>query len=51
MTLKRINREIKDLDKEDLGDMTLEPTDDNMFVWKVCGSRPCRSGAQDVYQE
>ncbi|KAL5521183.1 hypothetical protein ACEPAG_9106 [Sanghuangporus baumii] len=35
MTLKRINREIKDLEKEDLGDMTLEPTEDNMFVWKA----------------
>ena len=35
MTLKRINREIEDLANEDLGDMTLEPTAENMFVWKV----------------
>ncbi|EJD08521.1 uncharacterized protein FOMMEDRAFT_144366 [Fomitiporia mediterranea MF3/22] len=35
MTMKRINREIKDLGKEDLGDMTLEPEENNMFVWKA----------------
>lgn len=34
MTLKRIHREITDLKKEDLGNMVLEPTEDNMHVWR-----------------
>ncbi|KAE9402230.1 UBC-like protein [Gymnopus androsaceus JB14] len=34
MTLKRIHREIADLKKEDLGAMTLAPSEDNMFLWK-----------------
>lgn len=34
MTLKRIHREIADLKKEDLGNMVLEPTGDNMHVWR-----------------
>ena len=33
MTRKRIQREINDLKKEDLGDIDLEPTD-NILVWK-----------------
>ncbi len=33
MTRKRIQREINDLRKEDLGDIVLEPTD-NILVWK-----------------
>ncbi|KAH8109917.1 ubiquitin-conjugating enzyme/RWD-like protein [Phellopilus nigrolimitatus] len=35
MTMKRINREIKDLQKEDLGGMTLEPSEANVFHWKA----------------
>jgi ubiquitin-protein ligase len=35
MTLKRIHREVADLAKEDLGAITLAPTEDNMFVWKA----------------
>lgn len=34
MTLKRIHREIADLKKEDMGAMTLSPSDDNLFLWK-----------------
>ncbi|KZT25569.1 hypothetical protein NEOLEDRAFT_1178346 [Neolentinus lepideus HHB14362 ss-1] len=34
MTLKRIHREINDLKKEDMGGITLTPTD-NLFVWKA----------------
>jgi len=37
MSLKRIHREIADVKKEDLGPITLSPTD-NLFVWK--GSIP-----------
>ncbi|KAF8625332.1 hypothetical protein AX17_006874 [Amanita inopinata Kibby_2008] len=33
-TLKRIHREIADLKKEDMGPMTLSPSDDNLFNWK-----------------
>ncbi|TFY57329.1 hypothetical protein EVJ58_g7085 [Rhodofomes roseus] len=32
-TLKRIHREIADLKKEDLGSITLAPSDDNLFSW------------------
>lgn len=35
MTMKRIHREIADLKKEDLGQLTLKPTDDNVFVWRA----------------
>ncbi|KAJ4474447.1 ubiquitin-conjugating enzyme/RWD-like protein [Lentinula aciculospora] len=34
MTLKRIHREVADLKKEDLGAMTLTPSEDNLFLWK-----------------
>jgi ubiquitin-conjugating enzyme E2 D/E len=33
MTIKRIQREISDLKKENLGDIVLEPTE-NLQVWK-----------------
>jgi len=45
MTLKRIQREIADLRKEDLGEIVLEPSD-NMQVWK--GSIPGPQGS--VYE-
>ncbi|KAI5119544.1 hypothetical protein M0805_008530 [Coniferiporia weirii] len=35
MTMKRINHEIADLQKEDMGGMSLEPTEDNVFHWKA----------------
>lgn len=36
MTLKRIHREISDLQKEDLGKIALGPQDmDNPFLWKA----------------
>jgi ubiquitin-protein ligase len=35
MTLKRINREIKDVQKEDLGGITITPSADNVFLWKA----------------
>ena len=34
MALKRIHKEIADIKKEDLGGMTIEPTD-NLFVWNA----------------
>lgn len=34
-TIKRIHREIADLKKEDLGNITLAPSDDNLFNWKA----------------
>ncbi|EKM52992.1 uncharacterized protein PHACADRAFT_259165, partial [Phanerochaete carnosa HHB-10118-sp] len=34
-TLKRIHREVVDLKKEDLGNITLGPTSDNLFQWKA----------------
>ena len=43
MTLKRIHREIADVAKEDLGQITLVPTPDNLFVWK--GSIPGPQGS------
>lgn len=46
MTLKRIHREIADLKKEDLGNMVLEPTEDNLHVWK--GTIPGPEGS--VYE-
>jgi ubiquitin-conjugating enzyme E2 D/E len=33
MTMKRIQREISDIKKEDLGNIVLEPTD-NLQVWR-----------------
>jgi ubiquitin-protein ligase len=42
MSLKRINREVADAAKEDLGAITLAPTD-NLFVWK--GSIPGPTGS------
>ena len=33
MTLKRIQRELADLQKEDLGDMVLAPSETNLHVW------------------
>ncbi|KAJ3997123.1 ubiquitin-conjugating enzyme/RWD-like protein [Lentinula boryana] len=46
MTTKRIHREVADLRKEDLGAMTLAPSDDNLFLWK--GQIPGPSGS--VYE-
>lgn len=46
MTLKRIHREVADLKKEDLGTMTLGPSDDNLFLWK--GQIPGPAGS--VYE-
>ncbi|KII85544.1 hypothetical protein PLICRDRAFT_701046 [Plicaturopsis crispa FD-325 SS-3] len=43
MTLKRIHREIADVKKEDLGPITLGPTEDSLFVWK--GSIPGPKGS------
>jgi hypothetical protein len=34
MTLKRIYREIADIRKEDLGDIVLGPSEDDLFLWK-----------------
>lgn len=34
MALKRIHKEIADIKKEDLGEMTIEPTD-NLFLWNA----------------
>lgn len=34
-TLKRIHREIADLKKEDLGNITLGPSSDSLFQWKA----------------
>ncbi|KAJ6617568.1 ubiquitin-conjugating enzyme/RWD-like protein [Mycena sp. CBHHK59/15] len=44
-TLKRIHREISDVKKEDLGDITLVPSDD-LFVWR--GTLPGPEGS--VYE-
>jgi ubiquitin-protein ligase len=46
MTLKRINRELSDIKKEDLGAMKLSPTEENMFLWK--GTIPGPEGS--VYE-
>ena len=35
MTIKRIHREMADLAKENLGQITLAPSDDNIFLWKA----------------
>ncbi|KAL0960268.1 hypothetical protein HGRIS_011896 [Hohenbuehelia grisea] len=42
MSLKRIHREVSDLQKEDLGPITLAPTD-SLYVWK--GSLPGPEGS------
>ena len=34
MTMKRIQREIADIKKEDLGEIKLTPTESNMNIWK-----------------
>ena len=34
MTMKRIHREIADAKKEDLGAITLAPTQDSLYRWK-----------------
>jgi ubiquitin-conjugating enzyme E2 D/E len=36
MTMKRIQREIADIKKEDLGEIKLEPTESNVNIWKGC---------------
>jgi len=41
--MKRIHREISDLKKEDLGGMTLGPTEDSLFTWR--GSIPGPEGS------
>lgn len=46
MTLKRINREVADLKKEDLGSIVLQPTEGNLHVWK--GTIPGPEGS--VYE-
>ena len=46
MTLKRINREFADIQKEDLGGMKLSPMEENMFLWK--GTIPGPAGS--VYE-
>ena len=35
MTLKRIHREIADLKAEEMGGMTLEPSEANVLLWKA----------------
>lgn len=35
MTMKRIHREIADAKKEDLGTITLAPTQDSLYRWKA----------------
>jgi ubiquitin-protein ligase len=42
MSIKRIQREMIDIKKEDLGSITLNPTD-NIFIWK--GSIPGPAGS------
>ncbi|KAG2004364.1 ubiquitin-conjugating enzyme E2 [Coprinopsis cinerea AmutBmut pab1-1] len=46
MTMKRIHREIADIQKEDLGGMKLAPSEDNVHVWK--GTIPGPEGS--VYE-
>ena len=46
MTMKRIQREIADIKKEDLGEIVLRPTESNMNIWK--GSIPGPQGS--VYE-
>lgn len=41
--MKRLNRELADLSKEDLGAMTLAPNDANLFEWKATIPGPAGS--------
>ncbi|KAF8178478.1 ubiquitin-conjugating enzyme/RWD-like protein [Pholiota molesta] len=43
MTMKRINREIADLKREDLGDIVLQPSDHSLIIWN--GSIPGPEGS------
>lgn len=43
MTIKRIHREISDLKREEMGGMTLGPTEQSLFDWR--GSIPGPSGS------
>ncbi|KIJ40413.1 hypothetical protein M422DRAFT_120718, partial [Sphaerobolus stellatus SS14] len=43
MTIKRIHREISDLKKENMGGLTLGPTEDSLFQWR--GSIPGPEGS------
>lgn len=43
MSMKRIKREILDIQKEDLGDIVLKPTERSMYEWT--GSIPGPSGS------
>ncbi|KAF5366229.1 hypothetical protein D9758_005769 [Tetrapyrgos nigripes] len=45
-TIKRIHREVADLKKEDMGAITLAPSEDNLFLWK--GTIPGPEGS--VYE-
>ena len=55
MTIKRIHREISDLKKEDMGEMTLEPKEDNLFEWKGAipgpGGSPYEGGLFNISVE
>ena len=42
-TIKRIQREVADLQREDLGQIVLAPSEDNMYLWK--GSIPGPEGS------
>ena len=44
--MKRIRREMADIQKEDLGNITLAPLEDNMHIWR--GSIPGPEGS--VYE-
>jgi ubiquitin-protein ligase len=46
MTLKRIHREISDLQKEDMGSITLAPAGDSLFLFR--GTIPGPQGS--VYE-
>lgn len=43
MTIKRIHREISDLKREEMGGMTLGPTEQSLFNWR--GSMPGPPGS------
>lgn len=43
----RINRELADLNKEDLGAMTLAPNEVNLFEWKATIPGPAGSVYED----
>ena len=44
MTMKRIHRELTDLKKEDLGNIKLAPSVDNLFHWTATLPGPEGSG-------